>query len=203
MVEEAEKFKLPAGLTPLKGEKIVFYGRLSFLASFFGSIVWVLLGFVLIFLGVIGKFPLLYFVGLFFILGIPLLKIYASEYMISNRRVYVKFGLISRRITEARLEWVTDVHIDQGIFGRIFNYGNIIFATPSGPLTSVVMEGVSDPLRVRTIVLDWIKKAKESEKIKKKLEDLEKEYELGRVDEKKYKELKEKYEKELSALESD
>ena len=207
MIERVEKFKLPAGLTPLKGEKVVFYGRMALIANLF----WLVLGVIFTFTPIletwVGKVSFkdvawIYILGLIF-LSIPFLRVISSEYMVSNKRAYVKYGLISRRIAEARLEWITDIHIRQGIFGRFFNYGDVLLATPSGPITSLVMYGVHDPLHVRTVVLEWVKKAQEAQRIKRKLEKLVEEYEFGRISETKYKELKEKYEKELSALESD
>lgn len=129
-------------------------------------------------------------------------RLRATEYIVTIRRVYSKYGLVSRKTVEAKLEWITYVIVKQGFFARLFNVGDVILATPSGPIMSVVFKGVSDPMYVRSLVLHWTEKIKEAQRIKEKLRRLEEEYEFGKIPEHKYIELRENYEKELSEIES-
>jgi HEPN domain-containing protein len=58
------------------------------------------------------------------------------------------------------------------------------------------MRGVSDPMHVRTVLEEVLRKAKEEE-IRERLRWLEEEYALGRIPSERYLELKRKYEEEL------
>ncbi len=55
---------------------------------------------------------------LFFLLAY--LRIKATEYLITSRRIYAKYGLVARRVSEVKLDWVTGVMARQGFIGRLF-----------------------------------------------------------------------------------
>ena len=69
---------------------------------------------------------------------------------VTNRLVIHKSGLISRKTVELRLAKVETVSIDQGVNGRIFNYGNVI-VTGSGS-SGIVMKNVKNPLAFRASI---------------------------------------------------
>ena len=50
---------------------------------------------------------------------------FTTEYAITDRRIILKTGLISRKASELFLNKAEGLKIDQGIIGRIFNYGTI------------------------------------------------------------------------------
>jgi uncharacterized membrane protein YdbT with pleckstrin-like domain len=53
----------------------------------------------------------------------------ASEFAITNRRIMMKTGITKRRLIELQLNRSEGLVIDQGIIGRIFNYGTIVIRT--------------------------------------------------------------------------
>jgi len=59
------------------------------------------------------------------------------------------------------------------------------------------MIGVSDPMHIRTVVEDVLRRFKEFKTIQEDLKMIEREYELGRLPREKYEELKKKYEEKL------
>jgi len=72
--------------------------------------------------------------GLLALIGlVTLLSAYirasASEFAVTNRRIMMKTGIASRRLTELQLNRSEGLIIDQGIIGRMFNYGTIIIRT--------------------------------------------------------------------------
>jgi len=134
--------------------------------------------------------------GIIFIL-IAALRVYATKYFMTNKRIYVKYGLVARRVFEIKVEWVTGTHVSQGFMERLLNYGDVIISTPGQYAGSVIMKGVSDPMHIRTMVEDILRKSRERARIEEKLRELEKEYEFGRISEEKYQELRKKYEEEL------
>ena len=74
----------------------------------------------------------------------PIIKMLTSEFAITNKRIIIKVGLISRRTVEMNLNKIESVNVDQGILGRILGYGTIVvigtggtrepFATISNPI---------------------------------------------------------------------
>lgn len=48
-----------------------------------------------------------------------------TEMGVTNRRVVFKRGLVSRKVDEMRVDFIDGADLDQGIFGRIFNYGGV------------------------------------------------------------------------------
>jgi uncharacterized membrane protein YdbT with pleckstrin-like domain len=50
----------------------------------------------------------------------------SSEFAITNRRVILKTGALKRKLVELQLTRAEGLRVDQGIIGRIFNYGSII-----------------------------------------------------------------------------
>lgn len=49
-----------------------------------------------------------------------------SEYVITNKRILMKTGFISRRSLEIFLHRIESIYIEQTILGRILNYGSVI-----------------------------------------------------------------------------
>ncbi|MFY2645690.1 MULTISPECIES: PH domain-containing protein [Achromobacter] len=76
----------------------------------------------------------------------------STELAITNRRVISKTGFISRSTVELSLQKIESVQVDQGILGRVFNFGSIVLAgagTPRAPIT-----GISNPMAFRRAFLD-------------------------------------------------
>lgn len=62
--------------------------------------------------------------------GSRLLVRMTTEMGVTNRRVVYKRGLISRKVEESRVDFIDGADLDQGIMGRIFNYGSVkVFGT--------------------------------------------------------------------------
>jgi uncharacterized membrane protein YdbT with pleckstrin-like domain len=55
----------------------------------------------------------------------PLIDRWSDEFAITNKRVIVKTGLISRKTLEMNISKIESVNVDQSILGRILGYGTI------------------------------------------------------------------------------
>ena len=75
-----------------------------------------------------------------------LIKITTSEYVITNRRLILKKGLISRNCVELYLAKCEGISIAQGIIGRILGYGTLI--TTTGGVTNKFSK-IKDPIVFR------------------------------------------------------
>jgi uncharacterized membrane protein YdbT with pleckstrin-like domain len=177
---------IPSDFALMEGERPYWYGRLSWKAN------WPLI--------LLGLLTIWFFgLGIIFFI-IAFLRVRSTEYFITSHRMYTKYGLIGRRVFEIRNEWITSVIVRQGFVSRILNYGDLVYSTPGQYAGSVAMIGVSDPMHVRTIVEDVLRRFKEMKNIQEDLRVLEKEYEFGRISREKYEELKKKYEEKLKSI---
>lgn len=85
--------------------------------------------------------------ALFSLFILPLVDYLTSEYVITNRRVIVKVGLIARSTLEMNLLKIESVNVDQSILGRILNYGSITIIGTGG--TRETFHGISSPMVFR------------------------------------------------------
>jgi uncharacterized membrane protein YdbT with pleckstrin-like domain len=81
----------------------------------------------------------------------------ASEFAVTNRRVVVKVGVVRRHSTEILLRQVEGITVDQGMLGRIFNYGTIVIEGTGSDRTPYA--GISAPLKFRLAVQEQIEKS--------------------------------------------
>ena len=81
------------------------------------------------------------------ILVFEMIKIYVSEFAITNKRVISKLGLIRRDVEEMNLKSIESVNLKQSIIGRILNYGSIIISGRGS--SQVTFKDIDDPVLIR------------------------------------------------------
>jgi uncharacterized membrane protein YdbT with pleckstrin-like domain len=74
----------------------------------------------------------------------------SSEFAVTNRRVIIKTGWLSRRTIELNMSKVESVQVDQDIFGRLLNYGTITVIGTGG--TKEPFPLIDDPMGFRHAV---------------------------------------------------
>ena len=135
------------------GEKVIFEGHPSWRA---------ILGFYLkgllvaVVAGVIAKLVSdssgTVFAVVLAILAITILvgfiKRVATTYTITDRRLNIKRGIISREIQETRLERVQNVNYEQSVYQRLMQIGDVDFDTAGSDDYNFVFAGVADPAQV-------------------------------------------------------
>ena len=72
----------------------------------------------------------------------------ATNYTITNRRLNIKRGIVSRTIQETRLERVQNVNYSQSVVQRMLQIGNVDFDTAAGDDYTFIFEGVAEPAEV-------------------------------------------------------
>jgi uncharacterized membrane protein YdbT with pleckstrin-like domain len=75
---------------------------------------------------------------------------WTSEFAVTNKRVVIKVGLISRRMIEMNLSKVESIEVRQDIPGRLVNYGTIVVIGTGG--TKEPFTTIDDPLAFRRAV---------------------------------------------------
>jgi uncharacterized membrane protein YdbT with pleckstrin-like domain len=72
----------------------------------------------------------------------------ATTYTITNRRLNIKRGIVSREVQETRLERVQNVNYDQSVFQRVMQIGDVDFDTAAGDDYNFIFAGVAQPEQV-------------------------------------------------------
>lgn len=116
----------------LTNETILHQGRISLWSMF-----------PLIFLGVILT-PIV--IGLVLLL-IAYIRYKTTELAITNQRVVVKTGLISRKIIEINIAKVESVEVAQTVLGRLFDYGSLSISGTG--FNQAPIPNISDPMAFR------------------------------------------------------
>ena len=80
---------------------------------------------------------------------IGFVKRVATTYTITNRRLNIKRGIISREIQETRLERVQNVNYRQSVYQRLMQIGDVDFDTAATDDYNFVFVGVAEPRRRR------------------------------------------------------
>lgn len=121
----------------IKDERVLYRGNITLWSLWF-----------LILLGVI-LLPVV--IGLFFLLA-AFIRYKTTELAITNKRVIAKFGFISRRTIELNINKVESIQVEQGIGGRIFDFGSLIISGGGDPQAPI--PGISDPMAFRKAFIE-------------------------------------------------
>ena len=141
------------GLNLHPGEKVIFEGHPSWRAILGFYLKGVLVAVVV---GVIAKLisdsSATVFAVVLAIIAITVLvgfiKRVATTYTITDRRLNIKRGIISREIQETRLERVQNVNYGQSVYQRLVQIGDVDFDTAGSDDYNFVFAGVADPAEV-------------------------------------------------------
>jgi uncharacterized membrane protein YdbT with pleckstrin-like domain len=97
-------------------------------------VIWIILGFLTM--------------GLTWVIALyEFLRLKFLEQGVTNKRVILKTGILSRKTEEMKLKSIETVEINQGLLGRIFGFGTIKI-TGRG-ISSLIFKGIDDPMSVK------------------------------------------------------
>jgi uncharacterized membrane protein YdbT with pleckstrin-like domain len=136
------------------GEQIAYRGKLSAISYVPGGAILVL-GLVIAVLG--ASITALVWVGIIVAVGglaeiaRTWLRLVTTEIAVTDRRVILKRGLISRRTLEMNLTRIESIDVRQGIFGRILNFGDVVIRGTGSGMEPI--RGIDSPIEFRRRVL--------------------------------------------------
>jgi uncharacterized membrane protein YdbT with pleckstrin-like domain len=122
----------------VEDERVVHAGRISLWS------LWHLIGLGILLLPVFGA-------GLIFLV-VAYVRYQSTELAVTTKRVIVKHGFIRRRTVEINLSKVESIQVDQGVLGRVFDFGTLIVAgtgTSHAPL-----KGIAAPMEFRKAFIE-------------------------------------------------
>jgi uncharacterized membrane protein YdbT with pleckstrin-like domain len=92
-----------------------------------------------------GLVTIVALVGVALTVLVGFVKRIATDYVITDRRLHIKRGIISRTIQETRLVRVQNVNYNQSVFQRFLQIGDVDFDTAAGDDYNFVFSGVAEP----------------------------------------------------------
>jgi uncharacterized membrane protein YdbT with pleckstrin-like domain len=143
----------PVSLNLSPGERVIFEGHPSWRAILGFYLKGILIAAVL---GAIAKLVgassttvfliVLVLIALTVLVGF--VKRVATTYTITDRRLNIKRGIVSREIQETRLERVQNVNYRQSVYQRLMQIGDVDFDTAATDDYNFVFAGVAGPADV-------------------------------------------------------
>jgi uncharacterized membrane protein YdbT with pleckstrin-like domain len=131
------------------GERIIFEGHPSWRAilGFYlkGLLVAVILGMIAKLVSGSGTAFLVILVVLALTVVIGFVKRVATTYTITDRRLNIKRGIVSKEVQETRLERVQNVNYRQSVYQRLMQIGDVDFDTAASDDYNFIFAGVADP----------------------------------------------------------
>jgi uncharacterized membrane protein YdbT with pleckstrin-like domain len=134
------------------GEVVVFEGHPSwravlsfYIGGFLGAVV------VGVIVALLASIPLGVAAGVVLIalvIVVGLIKRWATDYMVSNQRLYIRRGILSKHVQQTRVDRIQNVNTDQRIRDRILRVGTIDFDTAGTDDSDFRFVGISNPVRV-------------------------------------------------------
>ena len=128
----------------VKDEAIVHVGHLSLWSM------WHLLALGLLLLPAFGLGLIVWIVAY--------VRFKSTELAITTKRVIVKVGFIRRSTVEININKVESIQVDQGILGRLFNFGTLVIAGAGTPQAPVA--GISSPMDFRKAFIEAQERAR-------------------------------------------
>lgn len=149
--------------TTLEGENLVWAGRPVWKWSITFMLKWGLVAEIPLVVGVVlNRFfgvELLWFVlasaaGTGIVILLAWIIRLGTYYTVTDRRLIVRHGIVSRRERSASLERIQNVNTEQGVIARALNFGDIQFETAGSDHgdSDLTLYGVDDPHALRDVL---------------------------------------------------
>lgn len=137
-------------------ERIVFEGHPSWravLSFYIGGVAGALVIAGIVWLAVGGFAALLTAIALIaLVVVVGLIKRQATDYMVSNQRLYIRRGILSTKVQQTRIDRVQNVNTEQSFRERLLRVGTVDFDTAGTDASEFRFAGISDPNRIATVV---------------------------------------------------
>lgn len=87
-------------------------------------------------------------VGVVLVAGVLLtgfVKRLATVYVVTNQRLYIRRGLLAKRVQQTRIDRVQNVNTDQTFLDRVLRVGTVDFDTAGTEDSDFTFVGISEP----------------------------------------------------------
>lgn len=85
-------------------------------------------------------------------LAVAYVRFKSVELALTNKRVIVKHGFIRRQTVEMNLNKVESIQVQQGVLGRLFDFGTLVVAGTGA--SHAPLAGIADPMGFRKAFIE-------------------------------------------------
>jgi membrane protein YdbS with pleckstrin-like domain len=83
---------------------------------------------------------------------VALAHLRSTLYTITNQRVMIEKGLVTKSLSEIDLRYIDDTQFTQGVFDRMLGVGNVTIISSDKSTPVYVLQGVRDPRNLREMI---------------------------------------------------
>lgn len=130
---------------------------MSLLAS--GAVIAILLLAAALWIGWEGIGATIFLIAVVVTMGWALIQTILWKYTVTDRRIFVRHGLLSVTEETARLGRVQDITLRQSIFDRLFGVGTLSIDTAGTEGGALDLRGLRNPTSVRELVENAVRAA--------------------------------------------
>ena len=85
-------------------------------------------------------------------LGVSLMRIRSTIYTITNQRILIESGILSKGVSEIDLRTIDDTQFFQSFTARILGIGNVTLVSSDKTAPTFVLRNIHDPRGVRELI---------------------------------------------------
>lgn len=111
-------------------------------------------------------------IGIVIVVG-EYLRVTNTDYVVTNRALYRKTGILSRDVQRIDFEKVQNTSYAQSALGNYFGYGNVDVSTAGGAGVEMRFRSVPEPRRVQRLIGERTKRVRDDEEGRSKADVLE------------------------------
>lgn len=82
-------------------------------------------------------------------IGFAYLRVRATDYVLTDRNVYKKTGVLSESVTRVGVDRIQNTTLKKDVTGNLFNYGTVLLSTAGGGGTALAITDLDDPEQFR------------------------------------------------------
>lgn len=86
------------------------------------------------------------------IIAVPYFQIKHTDYVITNKRLYKKRGMLSRNVIKIDIDKIQNLSFKQGIIGNFLGFGNVEISTAGGGGVQMRFRWIEEPREVHDLI---------------------------------------------------
>ncbi|AWL28970.1 PH domain-containing protein [Acinetobacter defluvii] len=140
-----------------RDEKIIVKAQVTWLSQFW----YLLFGGLFVLMALPSKNVIFFLLGIIFI-AIAVIHVVTTELALTSRRIIAKSGLVRRNTIELKVNRIESLGVDQGVLGRILNFGSITVKGIGGSHAPIPY--IARPMEFRQQVNNFLDELDDQEK---------------------------------------
>ena len=77
-----------------------------------------------------------------------------KKYTITTRRVTARQGILTKVVNEVGISHIRSINVNQSLWGRLWNYGNILIGTAGTEGVEVTIQGIENPFNIKELIAE-------------------------------------------------